>query len=111
MMQMFYSILGLDSDSRSHFVPNQSSNSFNLIRMDTLSLGDEYVVVLLRSCFNSLKWSYLYYADDLFQFGVEIRILELIFVPNLSRDSFNLLRMDTLSQGDEYVVVPPEVVL
>ena len=73
--------------------------------MDTLSLGDEYVVVHLKSCYNSPNWAQLYDADVFFQFWVEIQFLELISFPNQSRDSFNFLRMDTLSLGDEYVVV------
>ena len=84
-------------------VPHQFRESFNLFRMDTLSLGDECVVVHLKSCYNSLNWALLYDADVFFHFRVLIRFLELICVPNQSRDSFNLFRLDTLYLGDEYV--------
>ena len=36
-------------------------------------------------------------------FGVLIRIQELISVPNLSRDSFIIFRLDTMPLGDVYV--------
>ena len=84
-------------------VPHQSRESFNLFRMDTLSLGDECVVVHLKSCYNSLNWALLYDADVFFHFRVLIRFLKLICVPNQFRDSFNLFRLDTLYLGDEYV--------
>ena len=86
-------------------VQNQPRDSFNLFRLDTLSLGDEYAVVLRKSCYNSLYWAQLYDADVFFQFRVLIRFLELISAPKQPRDSFNLFRMDTFSLGDEYVVV------
>ena len=84
-------------------VPHQSRESFNLFRMDTLSLGDECVVVHLKSCYNSLNWALLYDADVFFHFRVLIRFLKLICVPNQFRDSFNVFRLDTLYLGDEYV--------
>ena len=46
--------------------------------------------------YNSLNWSYLYDADAFFQFRVLIQILELMFIPNHSRDSFILIKLDTL---------------
>ena len=36
---------------------------------------------------NSLNWTYHYDADGFPHFRVLIRVLELIFVPNQSRDS------------------------
>ena len=38
--------------------------------------------------YNSLNWSYLYDADAFFQCRVLIRILELISIPNHSRETF-----------------------
>ena len=46
--------------------------------------------------FNSLIWTYLYDADEFFQFQVLIRVLELISVPNHSRDSFIIIKFNTL---------------
>ena len=42
---------------------------------------------------------------DSFNFGVLIRVLELISVPNHSRDSFILIRFNTLSSCPEIVNV------
>ena len=44
--------------------------------------------VISNSWFNSLNWSNLYHADAFFQFLVLIRVLELISIPNHSRDSY-----------------------
>ena len=44
---------------------------------------------------NSLNWTYLN-ADGFLQFRVLIRVLELISVPNESRDSFILIKFNTL---------------
>ena len=54
---------------------------------------------------NSLNWTYLYDADGFLQFRVLIRVLELISVPNESRDSFILIKFNTLSSWWEIVSV------
>ena len=59
----------------------------------------------LNSWYNSLNWSYLYDADAFFQFRVLIRILELTFIPNHSRDSFILIKLETLHLWKECVRV------
>ena len=46
---------------------------------------------------NSLNWTYLYDADGFLQFRVLIRVLELISVPNQSRDSFIVIKFNTLT--------------
>ena len=84
-------------------VTNQSRDSFNSFRLCTLSLGDEYVGIFGNYCHNSPNWTYPYDADVFFHFRVLIRFLELICVPDQSRDSFNLFRLDTLFLGNEYV--------
>ena len=43
---------------------------------------------------NTLNWSYLYDAYAFFQFRVLIRILELISIPNHSRDSFIFIEFE-----------------
>ena len=43
---------------------------------------------------NSLNWSYLYHADAFFEFRGLIRILELISIPNHSRDSLILIEFE-----------------
>ena len=45
----------------------------------------------------SLNWTYLFDADGFLQFRVFIRVLELISVPNESRDSIILIKFNTLS--------------
>ena len=54
---------------------------------------------------NSLNWTYLYDADRFLQFRVLIRVLEPISVPNESRDSFILIKFNTLSTWREMVSV------
>ena len=69
-------------------VPNHSRDSFILIKFNALSSWREIVSVLSSECWYSLNWKYLNDADGFLQFRVIIRILELIFVPKHSRDSF-----------------------
>ena len=49
------------------------------------------------------KWIFLYDADVFFQFSIMIRILDLISDPNQSRDSYTLIKLDTLSIREEFV--------
>ena len=86
-------------------VPNESSYSFILIKFNTLSIQREFVCVHWSQWFNSLNWTYLYDADGFLQFRVLIRVLELISVPNESRDSVILIKFNTLSIQREIVSV------
>ena len=43
MKQMFFFNLGFDSDLQPISVPNQSRDSFILIKLNTLSTGEEFV--------------------------------------------------------------------
>ena len=86
-------------------VPNESSYSFILIKFNTLSIQREFVCVHWSQWFNSLNWTYLYDADGFLQFWVLIRVLELISVPNESRDSVILIKFNTLSIQREIVSV------
>ena len=58
----------------------------------------------LRNC-NSLIWTYLYDADGFLKFRVLIRVREPISVLNESRDSFILIKFNTLSTWREIVSV------
>ena len=89
------------------FIRNQSRNSFILIELDTLHSWKEYVRVNSVLWHNSLNWSYLYDADVFFHFRVFIRVQELIFIRNQSRDSFILIELNTLHSWKEYVRVNP----
>ena len=86
-------------------VPNHSSDSFILIKFNTLSTCPEIVRVHWNLGSISLNWIYLYDADGFLQFPVLIRVLELISVPNHSRDSFILIKINTLSSCPEIVSV------
>ena len=84
-------------------VHNQSRDSFILIKLNALSTGEEFVSFKGKQCFKYLNWRYLYEADVFLQFRVLIRVLEPISVPNQSRDSFILIKLNTLSTGEEFV--------
>ena len=86
-------------------VPNYSRDSFILIKFNTLSSCPEIVSVHWKLGSNSLNWTYLYDADVFLQFRVLIRVLELISVPNHSKDSFILIKFNTLSSCPEIVSV------
>ena len=86
-------------------IPNQSKDSIILKRFDTLSSWREIVSVHWSSWCNSLNWTYLNDAGGFRQFRGLIRYLELISVPNQSKDSFILKQFDTLSSWREIVSV------
>ena len=86
-------------------VLNHSRDSFILIQFNTLSLWSEIVSVLSIQWCSSLKWIYLNDADVFLQFSIMIRILELISVLNLSRDSFILILYNSLSSWREIVSI------
>ena len=86
-------------------VPNESRESCILIEFNTLSSWREVVRVHWILWCNSLNWTYLYDADGSLEFRVLIRFLELISVPNESRDSFILIKLNTLSIWREIISV------
>ena len=87
-----------------NYIPNQSKDSFILIKFNTLSSCPEIVSVHWKLRCNSLNWTYLYDADGFLQFRVLIRVLEIISVPNQSRDSFILIKFNTLSSWRRLLV-------
>ena len=76
--------------------PNHSRDSFILLKFNTLSTCPQIVSVHWNLGSISLNWTYLYDANGFLQFRVLIRVLELISVPNHSRDSFILIKFNTL---------------
>ena len=86
-------------------IPNHSIDSFILIKFNTLSTWREIVRVLSIEWCNSLNWIYLNDEDVILHYRGMIRILELIFVLNHSRDSFIFLKFNTLSSWREIVSV------
>ena len=106
MMQMFSFKFGfLIRVLQPISVPNHSRDSCILIKLNTLYSWKECVSVYWSQCINSLDWTYLYDADVFLQFRVLIRVLELISVPNRSRDSFILIKLNTLYSWKECVSV------
>ena len=99
----FLSIFDFDSDSRPHFDPNQSRDSYIFIKFETFSIREVFVRSNGNLCYHSLNWVYLYDADVFFQFSILIRILYLISDPNHSRDSYILIKLDTLSIWEVFV--------
>ena len=75
-------------------IPHHSTDSFILIKLIIFHSWKECVRVNSNSLYNSLNWLNLYDADAFFQFRVLIRILELISIPNHSRDSFILKKFE-----------------
>ena len=86
-------------------IRNQSRDSFLVIKFNTLHPWKKYVRVYSNQSYNSLNWSYLYDAEVFFQFQILIRVQELIFIRNQSRDSFILIELNTLHSWKEYVRV------
>ena len=67
-----------------------------------MSTREEFASLIGKWSFKYLNWTYLYEADVFLQFRVLIRILEPICVPNQSRDSFILIKLNTLSTREEF---------
>ena len=55
--------------------------------------------------YDSLNWTYLYCADAFFQFRGLIHILEVISIPNHSRDTLTLIKLTTYHLLKEGVIV------
>ena len=99
----FLSISGFDSVSGAHFCPESFQRFIYIIQIG-------HFVLRRRVCWH--HWEVVLYFTELdislwcrwfFQFLVLIRFLVLISVPNHSRDSFIIFRLDTLCLGDVYV--------
>ena len=85
------------------YVPDQSIDSLILIKFNTLSSWRVIINVHGSQRCNSINWTYHYDADGFLQFWVKIRVLDLISVPNHSKDSFSLIKFNTLSSCPEIV--------
>ena len=78
-------------------VPNHYRDSFILIKFNNLSSCRRLLVSIRDIGVIHLIWTYLYDADGFLHFRILIRVLELISVPNHSRDSFIFIKFNTLS--------------
>ena len=65
------------------------------LKLNTLQSWKGCVRVNSNLWDNSLNWPYLYDADAFFQFRVLIQILEVISIPNQTRDTFTLIKLKT----------------
>ena len=86
-------------------IPNHSKDSFILIKLKTYHLWKGCVIVNSNLLYNSHNWLNLYDADAFFLFLVLIRILEVISIPNNSRDSFILIKLKTYHLWKGCVIV------
>ena len=86
-------------------VPKHTRDSLILIKFNTFSSWREIVCVHSSQWCNSLNWIQLYDADYFLQFPILILILELISVPNHSKDSYILIKFNTFSSWREIVSV------
>ena len=100
-LQFLILILILDLIS----VRNHSKNSYILIKFNTFSSWREIVSVHSSQWCNSLNWTQLNDADDFLLFPILILILDLISVPNHSKDSYILIKFNTFSSWREIVSV------
>ena len=73
------------------YVPILSIDSLTLLKFNTLSSQRLIINVHGSQWCNSLDWTYHYDAGGFLQFRVKIRVLELIYVLNQSKDSFSLI--------------------
>ena len=99
----FLSIFDFDSDSRPHFRSESAQRFIYCKELNSLSIREEFVRSNWNYCYHSLDWIYLYDADVFFQFSILIRILDLISDPNQPRDSFIVIKLDSLSIREEFV--------
>ena len=84
-------------------VPNHSRNSLILFKLNTLYSCKECIRAIWSTWYNSLNWTYLYNADVLHQLRVLIRLLEHISLPNHSRNSLILFKLNTLYSCKECI--------
>ena len=84
-------------------VPNHSRDSFISFKLNTLYSCKECIIANWSKWYISLNWTYLYDADVFHQFRVLFRLLEPISVPNHSRDSLILFKLNTLYSSKERI--------
>ena len=87
------------------YIQNHSGDTINLIKLNTLQKWKGCERVNSNLWDNSLNWPYLYDADAFFPFRVLIQILEVISIPNHSRDTFTLIKLTTYHLWKEGVIV------
>ena len=85
-----------------NYIPNQSKDSFILIKFNTLSSCPEIVSVHWKLRCNSLNWTYHYDADVFLQFRVKITGSRAHFGPESVKRFiyFNKIQHFVLVSGD-----------
>ena len=84
-------------------VPNHPRYSLILCKLNSLYSCLEWIRANWNKWYNSLNWTYLYDADVFHQFRVLIRLLVPISVPNHSRDSLILFKLNSLYSFKECI--------
>ena len=84
-------------------VPNHSRVPLILFKLNSLYSCEECIRANWSIWYNSLDWIYLYDADVFLQFRALIRFLVPISVPNHSRDSLILFKLNSLSSCKEWI--------
>ena len=84
-------------------VPNHSRDSLILFKLNSLYSCKECIRANWSKWYNSLIWTYLYYADVFLQFRALIRLLVPISVPNHTRDSLILFKLNSLYSCKECI--------
>ena len=100
---MFSFNFGFDSASRAHFLPESIQRFIYFIKFNTLYSCKECIRAIWLKWYNSLNWTYFYNAVVFHQLWVLIRLLERISVPNHSRDSFILFKLNTLYSCKDWI--------
>ena len=91
---VFPSNSGFDSASTAHFRPESLQRFINFIQIELLYSCKECIRANWSKWYISLNWTYLYDADVFPRFRVLIRLLLPISVPNHSRDSLILFKLN-----------------
>ena len=101
----FLSISGFDSGSGAHFHLESVQRFIYCNRIEHFTLMERVCESQFESMVLIINLSYLYDADVFLQFRVLIRIQELISIRYQSRDSFIVIKLNTLHSWKEYVRV------
>ena len=84
-------------------VPNHSRDSLLLFKLNSLYSCKECIRDNWSKWYNSLNWTYLYDADVFLRFRILIRLLVPISVPNHTRDSLILFKLNSLYSCKEWI--------
>ena len=98
----FLSFFDYDSDSRPHFRSESDQRLIYYKKLESLSIGEEFVRSIGNYCYHPLNWIYLYDADVFFHFRLWFGFYT-SFPLRISPVIHIFQRLDTLSLGEEFV--------